>query len=50
MERREERACCAFLQFELQEDAVEVRLLVTVPEAAATAVPDLLAELTGRLQ
>lgn len=44
----QERACCAFLQFELQEDAQEVRLLVTVPPAAADAVPDLLAELTGR--
>jgi len=46
----QERACCAFLQFELQENADEVRLLVTAPPAAADAVPDLLAELTGRLQ
>jgi hypothetical protein len=45
----QERACCAFLQFELHEDAQEVRLLVTAPPAAAEAVPELLAELTGRL-
>lgn len=44
----QERACCAFLQFELHEEADEVRLLVTAPAAAAAAVPDLLAELTGR--
>lgn len=44
----QERACCAFLQFELHDDADEVRLLVTAPPAAADAVPDLLAELTGR--
>jgi hypothetical protein len=44
----QERACCAFLQFELHEDGDEVRLLVTAPPAAAEAVPDLLAELTGR--
>jgi hypothetical protein len=45
----QERACCAFLAFELHEDAEEVRLLVTAPPAAAAAVPDLLAELTGGL-
>lgn len=44
----QERICCAFLQFELHEHADEVRLLVTVPPAAVDAVPDLLAELTGR--
>lgn len=44
----QERACCAFLQFELQEGAGEVRLLVTASPAAAEAIPDLLAELTGR--
>lgn len=44
----QERRCCAFLQFELHDDADEVRLLVTAPPAAADAVPDLLAELTGR--
>ena len=44
----QERACCAFLQFELHESADEVRLLVTAPPAAAEAVPDLLFELTGR--
>jgi hypothetical protein len=44
----QERDCCAFLQFELYEDAHEVRLLVTAPLAAADVVPDLLAELTGR--
>ena len=44
----QERTCCAFLQFELHEDDVEVRLLVTAPPAAADAVPDRLAELTGR--
>jgi len=44
----QERTCCAFLQFELQEGADEVRLLVTAPAAAADAVPDFLAELTGR--
>jgi hypothetical protein len=44
----QEHRCCAFLQFELHEDADEVRLLVTAPAAAAGAVPELLAELTGR--
>ncbi len=44
----QERTCCAFLQFDLYEDDHEVRLLVTAPPAAADAVPDLLAELTGR--
>jgi hypothetical protein len=44
----QERTCCAFLQFDLQESAEEVRLLVTAPPAAADAVPDLLLELTGR--
>jgi hypothetical protein len=44
----QERTCCAFLQFDLHEGADEVRLLVTAPPAAADAVPDLLAELTGR--
>lgn len=44
----QERRCCAFLQFELHEDADEVRLLVTAPPSAAEVVPDLLAELTGR--
>jgi hypothetical protein len=46
----QERACCAFLQFDLRESAHEVRLLVTAPPAAADAVPDLLMELTGRRQ
>ncbi len=45
----QERSCCAFLQFELHEGTDEVRLLVTAPPAAADAVPDLFAELTGRL-
>jgi hypothetical protein len=44
----QERRCCAFLTFELHEETDEVRLLVTAPPAAADAVPDLLAELTGR--
>ena len=43
----QEHTCCAFLHFELYEDRDEVRLLVTVPAAAAEAVPELLAELTG---
>lgn len=43
----QERACCAFLEFDVQETPDEVRLLVTAPPAAADAVPDLLAELTG---
>jgi hypothetical protein len=46
----QERTCCAFLQFYLQESADEVRLLVTAPPAAADALPDLLLELTGRHQ
>jgi hypothetical protein len=45
-----ERSCCAFLQFELHEGAEEVQLLVTVPPAAAGAVPELLTELTGGRQ
>lgn len=44
----QERVCCAFLHFDLQESAREVRLLVTVPAGAANAIPELLAELTGR--
>jgi hypothetical protein len=44
----QERRCCAFLHFELHEDADQVRLLVTATAAAADAVPDLLAELTGQ--
>jgi hypothetical protein len=44
----QERTCCPFLRFELHEDADEVRLVVTTPPAAEDAVPDLLAELTGR--
>ena len=44
----QERTCCAFLQFELHEGSDEVRLFVTAPAAAGEAVPDLLAELTGR--
>jgi hypothetical protein len=46
----QERTCCAFLQFELHEGAEEVQLLVTVPPAAAGAVPELLTELTGGRQ
>lgn len=46
----QERTCCAFLEFELHENADEVRLLVTAPPRAADAVPDLWAELTGRRQ
>ena len=46
----QERACCAFLRFELHEDAEEVRLLVTAPPGAEEAVPGLLFELTGRRQ
>ena len=42
-----ERTCCAFLEFELHEHADEVQLLVTVPPVAVTAIPELLAELTG---
>lgn len=45
----QERACCGFMEFELHEGADEVLLLVTVPPAAAAAVPELLAELTGGL-
>lgn len=45
---KQERACCAFLQFELHESTDEICLLVTIPPAAAEAVPELLAELTGR--
>lgn len=44
----QERACCAFLEFDLHEGADGLRLLVTVPAAAIDAVPELLAELTGR--
>jgi hypothetical protein len=44
----QERTCCAFLEFDLQESAHDVRLLVTVPPAAAEAVADLLVALTGR--
>jgi hypothetical protein len=46
----QERTCCAFLQFDLEESAHEVRLLVTAPPAAADVVPDLWVALTGRRQ
>ena len=46
----QERACCAFLLFELHEAADEVQLLVTIPPTAADVVPELLAELTGERQ
>jgi len=42
-----ERTCCAFLTFDLRETADEVHLIVTVPEVALGAVPELLRELTG---
>ncbi len=44
----QERKCCPFLKFELHEGTDEVCLVVTAPPAAAEAVPELLAELTGR--
>lgn len=43
----QERACCAFLDFDLHVGGDEVQLLVTVPPAALDAVPELLRELTG---
>lgn len=43
----QERACCAFLHFDLQEGAHELRLRVTVPPAATDVVPELMTELTG---
>ena len=46
----QERACCAFLGFELQERGTDVQVLVTVPPAARGAVPELLRELTGAAQ
>lgn len=46
----QERACCAFLAFDLHETADEVQLLVTVPDAARQAIPELLRELTGLRQ
>ncbi len=45
-----ERTCCAFLSFDLREEPDAVRLLVTVPAAAAEVVPELLDELTGRVR
>jgi hypothetical protein len=44
----QERACCAFLTFDLQDGPDDLRLLVTAPPAAAEVVPELLLELTGR--
>lgn len=46
----QERVCCAFLTFDLHETADEVQLLVTVPDAARDAIPELLRELTGPRQ
>ena len=46
----QERTCCAFLSFDLREEPDAVRLLVTVPAAAAEVVPELLDELTGRVR
>jgi hypothetical protein len=42
-----ERACCAFLEFDVHVSADEVQLIVTVPPAALDAVPELLHELTA---
>lgn len=46
----QERACCAFLGFEIHERGDEVQVLVTVPAAADAAVPELLRELTGAVR
>ncbi len=40
---RRERACCGFLDFQLEEDAEGVRLTITAPEAARSAVDMLFA-------
>lgn len=44
----QERTCCPFLTFTVEETADEVRLLVSAPERAAEVVPELLFELAGR--
>ena len=43
----QERTCCAFLQFDLEESVHEVRLLVTAPPAAAHLWAELAAVLSG---
>ena len=44
----QERACCAFLTFEVHEHADEVQVLVTVPPEARAAIAEVLQELTGQ--
>lgn len=44
---REERACCAFLKFELHECPDELLLTINAPEAARDVADDLFAHFTG---
>lgn len=46
---RKEEACCAFLGFQLHEDAGGVHLAVTAPEAARAAAEDLFAHFAPEL-
>ena len=39
-----EQACCAFLNFDLREDAHEIRLTIRAPEEARDAVDELFAQ------
>jgi hypothetical protein len=40
---REEQACCAFLRFDIQDDALGIDVTVTAPEEARAAANDLFA-------
>jgi hypothetical protein len=45
---RRERECCAFLDFDLREDAESVRLIIRAPEAARTVAAIVFAPFIGR--
>lgn len=45
----EEQACCAFLQFDIQDDGLGVDLTITAPEDARAAADDLFAQFAPEL-
>jgi hypothetical protein len=45
---RKERECCAFLDFDIHEDANNVRLVIRAPESTRSAVALILASFLGK--